>query len=286
MNDRVPATTSAHATHDLDRVAALAARPADLDERLEVAAREQVAACTACADVLADLVLLQTTLPDTATPARPRDFALTPTDAARLRSGGWHRVLGFVGSARDSFTRPLAVGLTSLGLVGLLVATVPSFIGGSGGAAALAPVERTSAGSDIAGEAGQPAGAAPAASAAPSASVAAASLAAPVPAPVAGAVASEAPSIGAQARGSNATDRYATSTEPQELAASGETVFAGGNPDELQATTGGRDTTGDGGLLSIRDDGSGLSVLFVVAGAMLIAGLGLFLLRWTSRRLL
>jgi hypothetical protein len=298
MNERVPTTTSAHARHDLDRVAVLAGRPADLDEREAAAARTQVAGCTACADLLADLVLLQATLPKSSTPARPRDFSLTPADAARLRTGGWRRLFGFVGSARDSFTRPLAVGLTSLGLVGLLVASVPSFIGGSGGAA-MAPGGPAAATTDVAGAAEQAAGAAPAASAAalaPAASAAPPSGAPaalpsasrgtsvpapgafePVPAPAASSAASAAPGTlnydTARAAASQGTDSFAGDSG---------TVFSGGNPDEL--TTVSRDTSG-GGLLSLRDDGSGLSVLFVVAGVMLIAGLGLFLLRWTSRRL-
>ena len=36
--------------------------------------------------------------------------------------------------------------------------------------------------------------------------------------------------------------------------------------------------------IAVRDDASGVSVLFVVAGAMLIVGLGLFGLRWIARR--
>ena len=290
MNERVPTTTSAHATHDLDRVAVLAARPADLDEREVAAARAQVAVCTACADILADLVLLQATLPESATPARPRDFSLTPADAARLRAGGWRRLFGFVGSARDSFTRPLAVGLTSLGLVGLLVASVPSLIGGSG-SAAMSPGGSAAATTDVTGPAEQAAGAAPEASAAalapvsstapaalPSASGAAVpGLQQPAPAPAASSAASAAPGTlnydTARAAASQGTDSFAGDSG---------TVFSGGNPDEL--TTVSRDTSG-GGLLSLRDDASGQSVLFVVAGVMLIAGMGLFLLRWTSRRL-
>ena len=53
------------------------------------------------------------------TPARPRDYQLTPADAARLRPAGWRRWIAAIGSARDTFSRPLAVGLTTLGLAGL-----------------------------------------------------------------------------------------------------------------------------------------------------------------------
>ncbi len=56
-------------------------------------------------------------------------------------------------------------------------------------------------------------------------------------------------------------------------------MFTGGNPDEVAPdVTGGVDA-------ALRDDTSGFSVLFVVGGALLIAGLGLFALRWSARRL-
>ncbi len=70
-----------------------------------------------------------------------------------------------------------------------------------------------------------------------------------------------------------------------ESSLTGEGVFAGGNPDEL-GSAGGRDIAGDGSLLALRDDASGLSAVFVLAGTLLIAGLGLFALRWSARRLL
>ena len=53
-------------------------------------------------------------------------------------------------------------------------------------------------------------------------------------------------------------------------------VFSGAEP-------GVTDIAGD---LAIRDDATGLSVLFVLGGVLLIAGLGLFGLRWSARRLL
>jgi len=261
-----------HARHDLAIVAALAARAADMDETETATARAQVASCTACADALDDFVALQTTLPATATPGRPRDFRLSPADAQRLHRSGWRRFLTYFGSPRDGFSRPLAIGLTTLGLAGVLLASIPSasLMGGSGGAAPAneaAPIQQA-APAPAAG------GAAPAASASAAA-----------PAPAAGASARE-----PQADGS-ATDRTsleaaalasaARSTSPS-AAASASTdsqVFTGGNPDEVAPdVTGGVDA-------ALRDDTSGFSVLFVVGGALLIAGLGLFALRWSARRL-
>src|SRR4029079_14373276 len=56
-------------------------------------------------------------------------------------------------------------------------------------------------------------------------------------------------------------------------------VFTGGNPDEVAPYfTGGNDS-------ALRDDTTGFSALLVVGGVLLIAGLGLFTLRWSGRRL-
>ena len=233
-SQRAP-TPVTHAAHDLTLVAALAARGPDLDEKTATAAREQVAACEACAIVLDDLVALQTTLPMTATPSRPRDFRLTKADAARLRRSGWRRVLGFFGSPRDGFSRPLAIGFTTLGLAGLLLASVPTmFMAGSG--AASAPQVLSNVGAPIEQAA---------------------------PAPAEGYVSER-----------MSGDAAAAASEP-----AGGGVFSGANLDD-----GTSELAGDAGGATPRDDASGLPVLFVVAGVLLICGLGLFGLRWSARR--
>ncbi len=236
MTDRTQPSASPHASHDLVSIAALAARASDMDDAEHARARALVTTCTTCADVLAELVMLRTALPMTSTPARPRDFSLTPADAARLRARGWRRFLGFFGSARDAFSRPLAATLTTLGIAGLLLASLPGVYGAGGAATILSNVG------------------APVQQAAP------------------------APSAG-EAQGS---DRMTITAEP---AASGDAgVFTGGNPEDLGSTR--EDLAGDGFLFSIQSDASGLSALFVVAGMLLIVGLGLFALRWSARRLL
>lgn len=261
---RTPAPTD-HAEHDLAIVAALATRAADLDETETTAARAQVGSCTACTDALADFVALQTALPTTATPRRPRDFRLTRADAERLHRSGWRRVLGYFGSPRDGFSRPLAIGLTTLGLAGVLLASIPSatFMGASGGAAStkeVAPIEQAAP--------------APAASA-PAASAPATERTTLGAAPPGAASASAAPTAPAPGVAGASTDAGTTSTD----AASSSTdtqVFTGGNPDEVAP---------DGADTALRDDGTGFSVLFVLDGVLLIAGLGLFALRWSGRRL-
>ena len=93
------------------------------------AAEALVASCRDCADLHADIVALRAATPAMPTPARPSDYTLTADDAARLRSRGWRRLVSAFGTARDSFSRPLAVGLTTLGIAGLLVASLPSILG-------------------------------------------------------------------------------------------------------------------------------------------------------------
>lgn len=234
---RTPTNPSTHAAHDATLIAALAARAPDLTDADRVKAQDLLTTCADCTRLLTDLVALQVALPTTSTPARPRDFSLTPADAARLRARGWRRLFGFLGSSRDSISRPLAMGLTTLGIAGLLVAAVPSMFGAGGASVMLSPVG--------------------------------------------GQVENAAPSGAPAAAGAYGTDRVAT---PAEAGASEDGgVFSGGEPQQLEAT---RDIAGDAGLLSIRDDATGLSVLLVVAGILLIAGLGLFGLRWSARRLL
>jgi hypothetical protein len=228
-----------HAAHDPLLVAAAADRggrlPADL------------AACPACTSLHAELVAIAAAVPTSALPARPRDYTLTPADAARLRPGGWRRWLAAIGSARDVVTRPLAIGFTTLGLAGLLVATVPGALPGGDGGALLAPI----------GDAARSA----------------------APAAVPGELSPE-PMTMSQAPASEASPASPVDEDG---------VFSGVDAGDPEAS----DTAGGGqegqpapvDEVDVRDDASGLSTLVVVAGLLLIVGLGLFGLRWSARRL-
>ena len=87
------------------------------------AAEALVATCGPCADLFTDLEALRVATQAQPVPARPRDFRLTADDAVRMRPGGWRRFVAAFGSSRDMLSRPLAAGLTTIGLAGLLVAT-------------------------------------------------------------------------------------------------------------------------------------------------------------------
>ena len=65
-----------------------------------------------------------------------RDYALSSEDARRASRTGWRRLVAVFGSTRDAFSRPLAIGLTTIGLAGLLVTTVPGALPGASSSAA------------------------------------------------------------------------------------------------------------------------------------------------------
>ena len=129
-----------HGRHDRLAIAAEADRSVDRGASPGLG-RALLAACTECVGLQADLIALAAALPSVATPRRPRDFTLRPRDAERLRPRGWRGWLGRIGTSRDTVTRPLAIGFTTLGIAGLLVATAPTVLPGaidpsSGGSAA------------------------------------------------------------------------------------------------------------------------------------------------------
>jgi hypothetical protein len=124
-----------HAGHDPLWVAEAVDRGARLAPVLDLCAR--------CVGLYVDLVALTVALPMSAVPVRSRSFTLTQGDARHLRPPGWRGWWSAMGSARDTVTRPLAIGLTTLGLAGFLVTAAPTLLLGMGGAAssAAAPSE-------------------------------------------------------------------------------------------------------------------------------------------------
>jgi hypothetical protein len=70
---------------------------------------------------------------------RPRDFQLSPEQAARLRPAGWRRFVAAFASPRLAMTRQLGVGLTTLGIAGLMLSVLGSINLGFGMSAGAAP---------------------------------------------------------------------------------------------------------------------------------------------------
>ena len=127
MAEGAGGTLIGHARHDPLRVA----EAVDRGGRLAPVMRF----CDPCGQLYADLVALTGALSLSAFPARPRDFRLRAADARRLRHAGWRARLSVLGSARDTVTRPLAIGVTTLGLAGLILTAIPALTPSAGAGA-------------------------------------------------------------------------------------------------------------------------------------------------------
>lgn len=264
MND-----TRDHASHDTLLVASLADR--SVADRERAAAEALVDTCGLCATLHADLVALSAATRTLPTPTRTRDYRLTPNDAVRLRPRGWRRLVAAFGSPRDAFSRPLAVGLTTLGLAGLLVATLPSILTGQAPAGAattgaattsdrLLQSESTKGGAEVASP--------------PDDAVTAPGAASRAPLTDRNGAAALIPSAAAAAESSR--DIVNTGAGENVDVTNGidrmDDLFV--QADDLQGQT---DVT-------VAARPAGISTMLVVAGTLLIAGLGLFALRWSTRR--
>ena len=126
-----------HAGHDRESIAAYAAGDAAAADRTR--AEAQVRDCQDCARLFSDLRAIATATRTLPPPfSISRDFQLSPADAARLQGGGWRRLFGGLGRGAPA-ARPFAAVFTTLGIAGLLIATVPFMsLGGSAGAAPVA----------------------------------------------------------------------------------------------------------------------------------------------------
>jgi hypothetical protein len=252
--------TPTHASHDRLLVASVVDRSVSETERDR--AEAQMAGCSDCRRLHDDLVALSEATRSLPVPPRPRDFTLSPADAQRLRSRGWRRILAAFGSPRDVFSRPLAVGLTTLGLAGLLVASIPGALTGQPTAGPAFTSVGSAPGDGAGGAATNPETLAGQPSAAPAAATTGPAAAQAAPAPAA----------------SGGTDSSTESVESDRLFAGvGESSPLAGEPEGRAPV----DLYGN----SLAAGTPGPSALLLVALLLLLVGLGLFTLRWVSRRL-
>ena len=281
MTDHLRApVNAAHASHDPLLIAALADRDrAGLSGDERTRAEAWIADCASCAALHSDLVSLGSVLRVTAMPSRPRDLRLTEADAQRLRPPSWRRAWRMIGTRRDLFTRPLAMGFTTLGIVGLLVGTLPSMF--SGNTAQTLSTVGSAVGSQSSTDVAAAAPAPAASAAAESAASAPAALAAP-------------PSAAASAAGASP---YSDTGTVQGQATASEDPDTAGRPDEGDTFAGTdhgeRNSASDPGVgagvppessdLKVVEDAPRVSALIVVAGGLLVVGLALFGLRWRAR---
>jgi hypothetical protein len=259
-----------HDRHDPLLVASLLDRTAEPAERERAHAR--IAACSDCAALHQDLLLLRNAARDLPAPTRPRAFTLSPDDAARQRPAGWRRLVAAFGSTRDVFSRPLAIGLTTIGLAGLLVSSASSLLSTGGSTSLTAIGNSVGAGGGATSQSLEGSKLAPLATAAPStAGAAAAALPAPTAPP------SEAPERAPAAPSAESFDTFvgaptasagAAPVAPEPDASAQRDARLGAN--SIEGPTPPSDTR--------------LNVI-IVAGLLLIAGLALFGLRWVARRI-
>jgi hypothetical protein len=123
-----------HATHDATLIAGHAA--GDLVDSDRTRAQALLGSCKHCAELHADLIAIADgtrALPNLA--HAPRDFRLDPAQAARLRRGSWLRAALRPFGAPGFAVKPFATAFTAAGVAGLLVVTVLPAILGSGSAA-------------------------------------------------------------------------------------------------------------------------------------------------------
>ncbi len=279
-----------HASHDPELIAVAVGRDLQGSQRRLV--DSWLSDCAPCAELHADLLAIAQAERAMSVPARPRDFRLTPADAHRLRPRGWQAILAAIGSSRDAFSKPLAVGLTTLGLVGLLVGTAPSFgsgtttilstVGGAVGAYDNAKsgepegaLDSNGDGTVFGGQDAEPSAAPSAAVAAPaygdggSAAPSAAASAAAAPAASASVAPQPAPTVAAPAA-NGGTSRNAVGPSVAEATSSDRTAFdTNGSTDQATSLTG---------------EGGGPSALLIASFLMLVAGVALFAAREVARR--
>ncbi len=278
-----------HRTHDTMLVASLLDRATRDPDRPR--AEAQVAACNDCAALHRDLLALREATTALTPPPRVRDYAISADDARRLRGTGWRRLIAIFGSTRDAFSRPLAIGLTTIGLAGLLVTTFPWTLPG-GPSAASAPTLGQAVGGagsgatseSLGGSKGLPgdASTAPATAEAPVAATAGPSIgpaaaALPVPSAAPSRAAAVAPPSTEPAASGEALDTFAGAAQAP-VAPPG---AAGASSDGTQVQGTEHLSSNAVGQATSATDHAAVTAL---AGLLFVAGVALFLLRWAGRR--
>ena len=194
-----------------------------------------------------------------------------------MAPGGGDRV-----SSRDAFSRPLAVGLTTLGLAGLLLASIPSMYQGGATSVILSTVGNRvgdvpqpevgtdSNGAPIAAPVASAAGA-PAAAGKSAVPAAVASAPAPVPAE-----ATAAPAPAASAPGQDGFGPLQSAGGAAAPPSAADFGIKGG-----QGTPSGPGSDAGG----VATAPPGVPIVLLVSGLFLVTGLALFAIRWSARRL-
>ena len=281
----MPHVSEQHAQHDPLVVVSLAA--GDLTGADRDLAASLIADCTECASLHDDLLAIARATAALPPATRPRDFQLSPEQAARLRPAGWRRFFGPFASPRLAMTRQLGIGLTTIGLAGLLVSVLPSVqLVGMGGSAA-APAPAASRDVRSADESARLGAVQQGASAAASAAAASAPAASAAPA-AASAAASDGSAFGAEDSASpNAVALLPSGSGAGRSAAPDGLGGAGSEsgatlqpvaPGDVQA-----ETSGQADQYAAEQENEPDSTLLVASAILLFAGLALLIARRIAR---
>jgi hypothetical protein len=247
MTDQFPAS---HAAHDLLLIAAFAA--GDLGAAERETAERLASTCSECGLLEADLRAIATATAALPKPVRQRDFSLSAQDAARLRRRGWRGLVASLAGPRSAALKPLATGLTTLGIAGLLLA-------------ALSPIQ-------LGGAAASPTGAAAPGTTSEADANPDTNYVFPAAAPSTG--------QGRQGAFPAASTPPRDAAQPASRPATLDVDTAGGDEGPVVP-----DKAPSGQPAIASPGGSAPSPLAVLSGALLVLGLFLFGIRWTARRL-
>jgi hypothetical protein len=119
----MPHVNDLHEQHDPILVVSLASGDLATADRDRATAQSLVDTCADCARLRDDVLALAAATKALPPAVRTRDFRLTPEQAARLQPGGWRRFFTAPGAL---FSRQLGVGLTTLGIAGILISSIGS----------------------------------------------------------------------------------------------------------------------------------------------------------------
>ena len=113
---RPPSPAADHERHDVLLIAQYAAGD-PLDAQQSSAARDLVAGCGACAELMADLRAVSAAVAQEPTPPRRRDFRLTDEQADQLGGNALTRMLRRLSLPGGAELQPAAAGVLAAGLV-------------------------------------------------------------------------------------------------------------------------------------------------------------------------
>jgi phosphatidylglycerophosphate synthase len=113
----MPHVNDLHEQHDPILVVSLASGDFAAADRDRATAQALVDSCADCAALHDDIVAIARATKALPAAARPRDFQLSPEQAAKLRPAGWRRLIAGLAAPGSIFSRQLGLGLATLGIV-------------------------------------------------------------------------------------------------------------------------------------------------------------------------